>query len=207
MRILKDGDIMISYEEIKKIFIENNGIVGTSDLMKQGITIRHLNKLIDENKLFRIKKGVYQWIEQDVEECVIIFKLAPEAILCMESALYYHGYTDRVPNCFNIAVNRDSNKRKYKINYPIVKPYYVEAKYLNIGLMEGEINGTKVRVYDKERTICDVLRFVNKVDREIFNKALQNYIKDDTKNIQRLIEYSKEFKVYNKMQMWIGVWL
>jgi len=201
------GDVMISYEEIKKIFIESNGIVGTGDLIKQGITIRHLNKLIDEDKLQRIKKGVYQLVEQDVEESVILFNLVPEAILCMESALYYHGYTDRAPNCFHIAVDRDSNKRKYKIDYPIVKPYYVEAKYLEIGLMEGEINDIKVRVYDKERTICDVLRFVNKMDREIFNKALQNYIKDDTKNIQRLIDYSKEFKVYNKMKMWIGVWL
>lgn len=198
---------MISYEEIKKIFIESNGIVGTSDLMKQGITLRHLNKLIDQDKLQRIKKGIYQWIESDIEDSAIIFKLIPEAILCMESALYYHGYTDRTPNCFHIAVDRDSNKRKYKIDYPIVKPYYVEAKYLEIGLMEGEINGTKVRVYDKERTVCDVLRFANKMDREIFNKALQNYINDDKKNIQRLIEYSKEFKVYNKMQTWIGVWL
>lgn len=198
---------MICYEEIKKIFIRSNGIVGTSDLMKQGVTFRHLNKLMDEGKLFRIKKGVYQWVEEDVEESTIIFRLIPKAILCMESALYYHGYTDRTPNCFHIAVDRDRNKRKYNIAYPIVKPYYVESKYLEIGLMEGEINGTKVRVYDKERTICDVLRFANKIDREIFNKALQNYINDATKNIQRLIEYSKEFKVYNKMQTWIGVWL
>lgn len=198
---------MICYEKIKKIFIENNGIVITSDLMKQGITIRHLNKLIDEGKLFRIKKGVYQWTEKDIEESAIIFKLIPKAILCMESALYYHGYTDRTPTCYHIAVDRDSNKSKYKIDYPIIKPYYVEAKYLEIGLMEGKINGTKARVYDKERTICDVLRYVNKMDREIFNNALQNYINDDTKNIQRLIDYSKEFKVYNKVQTWIGVWL
>ena len=198
---------MICYEKIKNIFIKSNGIMVTSDLMKQGITIRHLNKLINENKLFRIKKGVYQWIEAPVEESAIIFKLIPKAILCMESALYYHGYTDRIPNCFHIAVDRDSNKRKYKINYPIVKPYYMESKYLEIGLIEGKINGTKVRVYDKERTICDVLRFSNKMDREIFNKALQNYINDDVKNIQRLIDYSKKFKVYNKMQTWIGVWL
>lgn len=197
---------MICYEKIKNIFIQSNGIMVTSDLIKQGITIRHLNKLINENKLFRIKKGVYQWIEAPVEESAIIFKLIPKAILCMESALYYHGYTDRIPNCFHIAVDRDSNKRKYKINYPIVKPYYMESKYLEIGLIEGKINGTKVRVYDKERTICDVLRFSNKMDREIFNKALQNYINDDLKNIQRLIDYSKKFKVYNKMQTWIGVW-
>jgi len=45
-------------------------------------------------------------------------------------------------------------------------------------------------VYDKERTICDVLRYVNKMDREIFNKALKNYINDNTKNIQRILEYS-----------------
>ena len=198
---------MICYEKIKNIFIQSNGIMVTSDLIKQGITIRHLNKLINENKLFRIKKGLYQWIDAPVEESAIIFKLIPKAILCMESALYYHGYTDRIPNCFHIAVDRDSNKRKYKINYPIVKPYYMKSKYLEIGLIEGKINGTKVRVYDKERTICDVLRFSNKMDREIFNKALQNYINDDVKNIQRLIDYSKEFKVYNKMQTWIGVWL
>ena len=198
---------MICYEKIKKIFIENDGLVQTSALSKQGITIRHLNKLIEEGKIFRIKKGVYQWTDSPVEEISIVFKLIPKAILCMESALYYHCYTDRTPTCFNIAVDRDSNKRKYKIDYPVVKPYYIESKYLEIGLIEGKINGINVRVYDKERTICDVLRFVNRMDREIFNKALQNYINDNTKNIQKLIDYSKEFKVYNKMQTWIGVWL
>jgi len=198
---------MICYDNVKKIFIENNGIMFTNDLMKQGITNRHLNKLIGEGKLQRIKKGVYQWIEEYIEESAIIFKLIPKAILCMESALYYHCYTDRTPTCFNIAVDRDSNKRKYKIDYPIVKPYYIEEKYLEIGLMDGEINGIKVRVYDKERTICDVLRYVNKMDKEIFNKAIQNYINDDMKNVNKLIDYSKKLRVYNKMQTWIGMWL
>ncbi len=69
------------------------------------------------------------------------------------------------------------------------------------------MNDFSIRIYDRERVICDCLRFVNKMDREMFNSAIQSYVADNRKNIPTLIEYLKQLRVYQKMQTWIGVWL
>ncbi len=199
--------MIFNNEEIKKIFIDNKGIVETSDITAKGFTIRHLNKLIDDGFVYRIKRGLYQWIDEDIDDLEILYKIIPEAVLCMGSALHYYLYTDRTPDSFYIAVDRDINKKKLAIDYPRIKPYYVESHYLKIGVVDGHINGVKVKVYDRERTICDVIRYINKMDKEIFNKAVKSYIKDNKKNIPKLIEYAKIFRVYKKMQTLIGVWL
>ena len=64
-----------------------------------------------------------------------------------------------------------------------------------------------MKIYDRERVICDCLRQMNKMNRETFNKAIQSYINDPKKKIKNLAVYAKQLKVYNKAQNMIGVWL
>ena len=195
------------YNKLKNIFEKNMGIVKRSDIDEGGIPYRQLMKFIKNGTIIRLKRGVYQWLDGiDKDEVEILFELIPEAILCRESALLYHGYTDRTPHYFSIALKRDSNKSKAKLSYPLVKAYYLNPQYLDVGLMEGDINGVSVRVYNKERTICDVLRYSNKLDQEIINKAIQAYVKDPEKNIALLINYGNILRVSKKIQTQLGVW-
>ena len=71
----------------------------------------------------------------------------------------------------------------------------------------GAIDGHEVRIYDKDRLICDCLRYRNKMDKEIFNKAIQNYVKDSKKNISSLMQYAKVLRVQKRVKDLIGVWL
>ncbi len=199
---------MIYYEEIKKIFYENGGIANTASITNKGIHNTYLKRLVNDGKIEQIKKGLYLWIEGfDLSEIAIITKLFPESIICMNSALYYHGYTDRTPDKWHIAVSKDIGKESLKIRFPPIKPYFIEPKYLLIGVTNGEINGIQVKVFDKERAICDVIRYSNKLDKEIVNKAIQAYVRDSQKRISTLIEYSKKFKIYKKLKVWMEVWL
>jgi hypothetical protein len=125
----------------------------------------------------------------------------------MDTALFYHGYSDRTPLAWHIAVSKDSGKSRFKIDYPFVRPYYVEPDILDLGLTAGEIDGNPVRIYDKERTICDCLRYRNKMDREIFNKSIQWYVNDTSKNIPRLMKYAGPLRVQAAVKNLIGVWL
>ena len=54
---------------------------------------------------------------------------------------------------------------------------------------------------------CDVLRNMNKMDKEIFNKAIQGYVKDPKKNIPNLMEYAKVLRMQKRVKELIGVWL
>ena len=78
---------------------------------------------------------------------------------------------------------------------------------LELGLTAGEMDGCKVRIYDKDRLICDCLRYRNKMDREIFNKAIQNYIADPEKSVSRLLKYAELLRVKKTVNDLIGVWL
>ena len=194
--------------DIQNIFIQHGGVVRTSEIQEYGLHNRILSKLVEQGKVIRIKPGYYQWIENtEAAEAAVIAKLFPDAVVCLESALYYHGYTDRTPASWHLAVDKDSTKSRFNIQYPPVQPYYSEGKYLDIGVETTAIQGVELRVYDRERTICDVVRYANKMDREVINKAIQAYIKDPKKNIARLIEYAKQLRALQKIKVWVGVWL
>ena len=125
----------------------------------------------------------------------------------MDTALRYHGYSDRTPVNWHLAVSKDSGKSRFNIDYPFVKPYYVEPTVLGLGLTKGNMDGYEVRIYDKDRVICDCLRYRNKMDKEIFNKAIQNYINDPGKSIPKLLEYAEPLRVKKIAKDLIGVWL
>lgn len=108
---------------------------------------------------------------------------------------------------WHLAVSKDSGKSRFRIDYPFVKPYYMEPAVLELGLTKGNMDGHEMRIYDKDRVICDCLRYRNKMDKEIFNKAIQNYIADPEKRIPKLMEYAEPLRVKKIVKDLIGVWL
>lgn len=82
----------------------------------------------------------------------------------------------------------------------------MESKFLEVGQDKIKKEGISIKIFDRDRTICDVLRYENKLEREVFNNAIQRYIKDPNKNVRRLFEYAELFKVKKKVQMYMGVW-
>ena len=195
-------------EHYKKTFDQYGGIMRTKELQKENIFYRRLQQLIDEGYVEKVRYGYYQWIdEEDFSEAGTVIRLFPDAILCMDTALRYYKYSDRTPAQWHLTVSKDSGKSRFNIDYPFIKPYYVEPKILEIGLSNGNIDGHEVRIYDKDRVICDCLRYRNKMDKEIFNRAIQSYIADPEKSIPKLLEYAETLRVKKVAKDLIGVWL
>lgn len=195
-------------DEYKKIFDRYGGMMRTKDLQKEKIQYRTLQRLIDQEVVEKVRYGYYQWINpEDFSEVGTVTRLFPDAIFCMETALRYYGYSDRTPAEWHLAVSKDSGKSRFKIDYPFVKPHYMEPSWLEVGLTSGTMDGHKIRIYDKDRVICDCLRYRNKMDKEIFNKAVQRYIADPEKNISHLLEYAEVLRVKKIVKELIGVWL
>ena len=195
-------------DEYKKIFDLYGGMMRTKDLQKEKIQYRTLQRLIDQEVVEKVRYGYYQWINpEDFSEVGTVIRLFPDAVFCMETALRYYEYSDRTPAEWHLAVSKDSGKSRFKIDYPFVKPHYMEPSWLEVGLTSGTMDGNKVRIYDKDRVICDCLRYRNKMDKEIFNKAVQRYIVDPEKNIPHLLEYAEVLRVKRIVKELIGVWL
>lgn len=199
---------MNSILEYKKIFDKYGGMMRTKQLQAANILYRPLQKLIHQGYVEKVRYGYYQWVDHDdFSEVGTVTRLFPDAILCMDTALWYYGYSDRTPADWHLAVSKDSGKSRFKIDYPFVKPYYVEPSLLELGLTVGEVDGHEVRIYNKDRLICDCLRYRNKMDKEIFNKAIQSYIADPGKSIPKLLEYAEMLRVKKTAKDLIGVWL
>lgn len=192
---------------IRKAFRENGGILRTSELNNLGLSSRQINKLLENGEIIRIKRGFYELSDSIYPEEVVIARLFPNSVIFLESALMIYDYTDRIPAAWQIAVDRDSEKTQYQIDYPQINVFYIEPKLLEVGVDIIQIEGVNVKIFNRDRTICDVLRYENKLEREVFSNAIQRYVKDPKINIRKLIEYSEIFNIKNKVQTYIGVWL
>lgn len=198
---------MIKIDKIRNEFKKHGGILKTSELNALGLSSRQIKKLIEEDVITKIKRGFYELTDEMPQEEVIIARLFPHAVIFLESALMSYGYTDRIPLAWQIAVDKDSKKTQYDIDYPPIEPYYLESKFIEIGVDRKQVEEVTVRIYDRDRTICDVLRYENKLEREVFSNAIKRYIKDPKKNVRKLFEYAEIFNIKKKVQTYIGVWL
>ena len=190
-------------EEINK----NGGIAKREQLSALGIDYRRILDFVESGQLVRIKNGYYTDRIDRFSEEELIARLFPDALLCMESALYMYGYLRERPYAWKLAVDKNTSKSRFRMDYPKVIPYYTEPEALEIGASSIEAGEITFRIYDKERVICDCLKYEAKMERDDFKSAIQAYIADEDKDISLLMEYAKERKVVKKVQSMIGVWL
>lgn len=192
---------------IRTFMDDNGGIVKKEQLSGLGIDYRRVLDYVENGKLIRIKNGYYTDRLDRFTEEQLISKLFPDAMLCMESALYAYGYLKEKPYGWHLAVDKNTSKSRFKMDYPKVIPYYTEPESLQLGATKITLEGCEFGIYDKERLICDCLKYESKLSREQYKAALMAYINDPEKDISALMEYARERKVVKKVQSMIGVWL
>ena len=178
---------MLDQKEIEilgDIFKDYDYVMTTAQLSSVKLYYRDIQRMLNEGLIEKIKRGYYHWIESyGKDEIVIINRLFPDGVLCMDTALFYYKYSDRNPAEWHITIDKNTSRQRTQIEYPLIKAYRVESELLPLGETEGKIDSQKVRIYDRDRTICDVMRNMNKMDKEIFSTAIQGYVKDPKKNI------------------------
>lgn len=122
-------------------------------------------------------------------------------IFSHNTALYFYNLTDRTP--FTLDMTFQSNVR---ISNYMISSHYINKERLEIGLITKELDdGTTIRIYNMERTICDIIRDRNKIDSQIFNTALKEYMKRNDKNLNLLYEYAKEFRILKILRIHLDV--
>ena len=202
---------MLDQKDIKNlndIFKDYDYVMTTAQLSAVKLYYRDIQRMLNEGLIEKIKRGYYHWIDSyGKDEIVIINRLFPDGVLCMDTALFYYKYSDRTPAEWHITIDKNTSRQRTQVEYPLIKAYRVESELLTLGEANGEIDSQKVRIYDRDRTICDVLRNMNKMDKEIFNKAIQGYVKDPKKNIPNLMQYAKALRVQKRVKDIIEVWL
>ena len=206
--VRKVGENMTHREKIAKI-AANNGVFRTADLIALGYNTYYIRKLVNEQVIERVKSGYYRlYHEEDMtSEAATIAQLFPDGVLCMYTALFYYRYSDRTPLEWNVAVDRDTSKSRFKLDYPFVQPHYMKKELLTFGVTTADYGDCTMQIFDRDRLICECIFYENKMDRETYNKAIQGYVADAKKSVPRLLEYAEKRRILKKVKDRIGVWL
>ena len=188
----------MKYENsILKLF--KNGYLTTKDVDENNIPRFYLTKLIRDNKIERVSRGVYIKKNVLVDEFVILQSKSKNAIYSNTTALYLHGFSDRIPIKYDITINNGYNGSLQKEDN--VNLFYTKKELLGLGVINYKLDsGNIIKVYDLEKTICDIIKNKKKIDGEIFNKAVREYFYSKKKNTLKLYEYAKKMNIYNKVR-------
>ena len=191
---------MAKLDLVKNVLAQFGGIAKTSDFVAAGIKKQELGVFCKTNQLKRIRQGYYQLADDSgISEAQFLHVLLPEGIVCVESALFYYGYSDFTPRVWTVAVPRSISLAKLKIDVVPIKPYYIQNDLHQIGKSFASFDGTDLAIYDRDRTICDCFKYRTKLDRETFSKAMNRYVADDEKNLVNLTLYAKELGLYKRV--------
>lgn len=194
---------MTKTNEILDIFKQKNGIIELKDIREKGINKYHLLKLIENGKVEKLKHGIYKLCEYQIDDFVLVKKLVPKGVICMYSAWNYYELITYVPNEYHIAID---SKLKIKLpNYPPIKLYYWDSSILRFGLKNILIKDVNIEIYDIEKSVCDAVKFRNKIGKDILNEILNNYLIRQDRNINKLLRYSKKLRVYRVLINYLDV--
>lgn len=172
---------MNKYRQMKRLLQENNGYLFTAQVVRAGISRTYLAKFVAENNLEKVAKGIY--ISEDVwpDELFILQVCNPRIVYSGETALYLHGLTDREYSDIYITVSPRFNQTRLRSLGLIVRQEKEEL--YRLGITEIETNfGKTVRVYDKERCICDIIKKRGSMEVQQFQTAIKAFMRDKISN-------------------------
>ena len=184
----------------RDVIESKGGIAKSADFVAAGIRAVDVVSLCNAGYLDRVRHGYYQMAEQnEATEEQMLATLIPQGIVCVESALFYYGYSDFAPRKWSVAVPRTISRTKLDGDALPLQTYFVQQDLYELGKTTGDFHGVTLPVYDRERTICDCFKYRSRLDTELFSKALNAYANDPQKNLSNLSIYAKKLRVYKKV--------
>ncbi len=188
--------------EIIKIFEKNKGYARMVELKKANIHTRRIAHAVEKGMIEKIKPGLYKLVnyEHDEHESYVeVCHANKRAVICMLSAASYYELTTFNPSEIYVAV--PNNTDKFKLNYPPIKVYYFADSYYTPGIETLKTKSGIFRIYNKEKTIGDLFRYMKKIGEDIAVESLKTYLQNrKERNIPKLIEYAEICGVKKKIE-------
>lgn len=181
-----------------------NSFISSGMVKEKGRTAYY--KLLDSVRggdAVRIKRGVYATVEQLADTMIDVETIVPGGVLCLFSAWNIHGLTTSLPQAYHIAV-----KRGRKITLPIfpnVKLHHITDTMFDIGIEEQLVSGYRIHIYNKERCVCDAVKYRNKVGMDVCSEVVNNYISRPDRNLTLLMDYAERLRVKRILEQYIAI--
>lgn len=192
---------------IEQIIDSNHGFVTRRDIDKHGIPSIYLTRYVKKHGLKRISRGFYAEEEWIVDPYLLFQYAYPKFIYSFASAIYLNGLGDMLPNYLEVTGPLNYRPMGKPRSDVVTHTDTVESSY-SLGISEVSTSlGNRVKAYDKEKTICDLIKHKGKVESEVYLKALKLYSHSRDKDTNRLMKYAKAMKIESEVRAQMEVLL
>ncbi len=186
------------------IFREHGGQLRMSEALAHGITRYMLYTLRDKGIIVQVTRGVYRLAELPPignPDLVTVSLRFPNAVICLISALAFHGLTTQIPHEVSVAVPRGS--RMPSLDFPPVSAHKFSEAAFKAGIEEHQIDGVTVRIYSPGKTLVDCFKFRNKIGMDVVLEALKFYKTKKKFNLDELLRYARVCRVEKVMKPYL----
>ncbi len=181
------------------------GGMATKRELQEGTGYYAINKAIESGEVVRLKNGVYALDSALADNMIDVERIVPRGVLCLYSAWSYYGLSTQIPDAFYIAVEKH---RKVAVPpFPPITLCYWQKEYYEMGAVETYISGYRVRIYDLEKSVCDAIKFRNKIGKDVCAEILKTYLSRKDRNIAVLIAYSKKMRIAATLSKYLEIGL
>jgi len=186
--------------------VKNNGFATSAQVTEAGVQRRVLSELVKLERLYRVERGIYALPETWEDEMFFLQYRFAKGIFSCETALYLHNLSDRTPVSYTMTFPHGYNPHSVKKSGVIAK--FVVPKVYELGILEVlSPCGNPIKVYDRERTLCDIVKGNNTCDISLVTQAMKVYASSVDKNINKLMVYAEKLRVKSKILRYMEVLL
>ena len=197
---------MEAIDIIKRTLKKNNGIITTKEVESLEINSKILTRMIEKGIIERVERGIYISADTLEDKYFVIQTICKKGIFSHETALYFHDLCDRTPIKYQLTIPSYYNTKLLKDkNYDF---FYLKEELYEVGIIEMKTPyGNKVKVYDLERTICDIIRNKRRIETALFTDAMKRYAERRDRNSIKLHKYAKLFNIEDEIRKYLEVLL
>jgi len=180
------------------------GIAHTTDLAKLGVRHTALTALWRQGRLIRLKAGLYQLPESMPTQHAALVQAAyavPNGVICLVSALDFYGLTDANPEAVWIAVRMGGWTPR--VSEPPIQLVHFRPRLYELGSTTEDVDGHTIRIYSREKTLCDCVRLPELVGRDVALGALRRYLRSPGSNVTRLLAIANECRIGRRMTPYV----
>jgi len=194
---------MRRYAQIELLFKKSGGIMTTKELNRKGISHYYIKRMLDKNLIESLKRGIYKLSDYDIDESIEVSSMIPNGVFCLFSSASIHELTTNIPFKYHVAIPK---KNKVRLpSYPPVQLYYWDTSLYSLGIEEITKNDNEIQVYDLEKTVCDFLKYRNKVGFDTAKEVFKTYLNRSDRNIDKLVKYSKKLRVHSTIDQFLKI--
>lgn len=181
-----------STQKAIEIFSQRNGFLSTTEAISLGIQPRTLYEMRDSGLLVRESRGLYRladgptWSNPDL---ALVALRIPKGIICLISALNYHGLTTQIPHRVDIALPQNSEKPR--LAYPPTRFIWLSPKSFSAGVEQYDLDGVTLHVYSVAKTITDCFKFRNKIGMDVALEALRGGRRSRRFSVDEILDFAR----------------